>query len=169
MSNIFKYIFVFVGLTLFQTLVLNNINISGVINPYIYLLFILLLPFEISGWLLLLLSFLTGISIDLFTGTIGMHAFSAVMVGGLRPLVISLISQKGQDLGKYPSIENRGFSWMILYIIILTLLHHFVYFSIESWSAGVFGFVIFRIILSTVMSVFIIVLLLYAFKSSDKK
>lgn len=169
MSSFFKYISIFIGLTLFQVLVLNNINISGVINPYTYILFVLLLPFEISGWALLLVSFLTGITIDLFTGTIGMHAFSSVIVGGLRPIIINLISQKGQDLGKNPSIQTRGFTWMMLYMSILTLIHHLVYFTIETWSAGVFGNVIFRILLSTLMSIFIMVLFLYAFKSSDKK
>ena len=144
MNSFIKKIFVFIGLILFQTLVLNNINIHGVLNPYIYFLFILLLPFETTGWGVLLLSMFLGLILDFFAGTVGMHAFAAVMVGGLRLFVINVISQKGQDLGKYPTIKTRGFTWMALYISILTIIHHFTYFFIESWSTGAFRFLFFN-------------------------
>lgn len=169
MNSFLKQISVFVGLVLFQTLVLNNINIHGVLNPYSYILFILLMPIETSGWAILILSLAMGLSIDVFAGTMGMHAFATVMLGGLRQSVINILSQKGQDLGKYPSIKTRGFTWMALYMSILTFIHHFAYFFIESWSAGAFKYLIYRIFLSVIMSVFIMILFLYAFKSSDKK
>jgi len=165
-SDLLKKISIFIGLVLFQVLVLNNVNIGGLINPYVYVLFILLLPIDISGWLLLMLSFFTGITIDIFSGTLGMHAFATVMMGFLRPSVISLISQKGQDLGKYPGLKTRGFTWMLLYFVLSVSIHHFTYFIIESWSAATFSLVLLRIILSAVISIFIMVLFLYAFKSS---
>jgi hypothetical protein len=156
----------FFGLVLFQVLVLNNVNVGGLVNPYIYVLFILLLPIDISGWMLLFLSFLTGITIDVFSGTLGMHAFATVMMGFSRPSVIGLISQRGQDLGKYPSLKTRGFTWMLLYFILSVTIHHFTYFIIESWSAATFSLVLLRIVFSAVISIFIMVLFLYAFKSS---
>jgi hypothetical protein len=156
----------FFGLVLFQVLVLNNVNVGGLVNPYIYVLFILLLPIDISGWMLLFLSFLTGITIDVFSGTLGMHAFATVMMGFSRPSVIGLISQRGQDLGKYPSLKTRGFTWMLLYFILSVTIHHFTYFIIESWSAATFSLVLLRIVFSAVISIFIMVLFLYVFKSS---
>jgi rod shape-determining protein MreD len=165
-NDALKQILIFLGLVFFQVLVLNNINISGLVNPYVYFLAILLLPIEISGWLLLLISFGLGITIDLFSGTPGMHSFATVTLGYLRPGIISLISQKGQDLGKLPNLKNRGLSWMLLYFILAVSVHHLVYFTIEAWSAAVFGLVVLRILASTVVSIFIMVLFLYAFKSS---
>jgi hypothetical protein len=156
----------FFGLVLFQVLVLNNVNVGGLVNPYVYVLFILLLPIDVSGWMLLFLSFLTGITIDVFSGTIGMHAFATVMMGFSRPSVIALISQRGQDLGKYPSLKTRGFTWMLLYFVLSVTIHHFTYFIIESWSAATFSLVLLRIVFSAAISIFIMVLFLYAFKSS---
>jgi len=67
-------------LILFQVFVLNNIQVSGYINPYMYVLFILLLPFETPRWLLLISGFAIGISIDLFANTPGMHASATVFM-----------------------------------------------------------------------------------------
>jgi hypothetical protein len=57
MNIILKNIIRFVVLVLIQVAILNNIQVSGFVNPYMYILFILLLPFEIPNWLLLVLSF----------------------------------------------------------------------------------------------------------------
>src|SRR5674476_97570 len=89
-----KYIIMFVVLVLVQVLILNNIQFSGLINPYMYILFILLLPFTIPGYLLLGLSFLLGISIDIFTNTPGIHAGATVLLGFMRPGIAMLISSR---------------------------------------------------------------------------
>lgn len=75
-----KYAIMFVSLVLVQVLILNNIQFSGFVNPYVYVLFILLLPFTIPGYLLLGLSFLMGISIDIFSNTLGLHAAASVFL-----------------------------------------------------------------------------------------
>lgn len=76
-TNIFR----FIALVLIQVLIMNKVNFYGFLNPYIYILFILLLPFETPGWLLLVLSFSMGLTVDLFSGTLGLHAASSVFAG----------------------------------------------------------------------------------------
>ena len=44
--NIIRFVF----LVLLQVLILNNIQFSGYINPYFYIYFILLLPFDTPRW-----------------------------------------------------------------------------------------------------------------------
>ena len=66
-KQILNFTLLFVFLVLLQVLVLNNIQLSGYINPYFYVLFILLLPFETANWLLLILAFALGISIDVLS------------------------------------------------------------------------------------------------------
>jgi len=61
----------FIFLVLFQVWILNNLRVGGYINPYFYIYFVLLLPFSAPKWLLLVSSFLLGISIDLFMNTRG--------------------------------------------------------------------------------------------------
>ena len=86
--NIIRFLF----LVFIQVLVFNNIQVSGLINPYIYVIFILLLPFETPKWAILGLAFLLGISVDLFTNTPGMHSTATVLMAFLRPYVLSIIA-----------------------------------------------------------------------------
>jgi len=86
--NIVRFFF----LILLQVLILNHINLGGYINPYFYVYFILLMPFSIPGWMLLIVSFFLGWGIDIFTNTIGLNAAACVLMAFFRPFVISAIS-----------------------------------------------------------------------------
>lgn len=154
-----KYIFRFVILVLIQILIFNNIQLSGYINPYIYILFILLLPFDTPQWLLLILGFLLGVSIDLFCDTLGMHTIATTLMAFLRPFVLNIIApQDGYETGSNPTIAFYGFSWFFRYAAILTVIHHFVLFYIEIFNFGGFLSTLFRVILSSAVTLFIIIL-----------
>ena len=47
----------FLVLVIVQIFVLNNIQFLGFVNPYLYILFLLLLPVKFPRWLSLLLGF----------------------------------------------------------------------------------------------------------------
>jgi rod shape-determining protein MreD len=104
-NSILRFGLIFILLILFQVLLFNNIQFSGYVNPYVYIMFILLLPVEIPGWLLLLLSFFTGMIIDFFSGSPGMHSFASVLAGFVRPYVLRIISPRdgyepGSEIGR---------------------------------------------------------------------
>ncbi len=104
----------FIILILLQVWVFNNIQFSGYINPYVYTLFILLLPFETPGWLLLLFAFATGLTIDMFTDTPGVHTSSTVFLAALRPVVIQAISSReAYESGAKPTVAYMGFLWFL--------------------------------------------------------
>ncbi len=110
MNNTAKNIIRFVVLVLLQVAVFNNIQLSGFLNPYVYILFILLLPFETPSWLLLILSFLIGFCIDIFSNTIGLHASACVFMGYMRPFVLNLISVRDNyesDISKCLFMDMR--------------------------------------------------------------
>ncbi len=109
---IFRNIVLLLILIPIQVFLLDHINIGGSVNPYIYVLFILLLPFETPGWLLLILAFLLGIIIDLFSGTMGMHASATVLMAFLRPFVMRSVSaQREFESGMKITIFETGFRW----------------------------------------------------------
>ncbi len=58
--------FRFLALLLLQVFVLNNVEMPGVFNPYVYIYFLLLLPLDMPRWWLLLVSFGTGLALDFF-------------------------------------------------------------------------------------------------------
>lgn len=152
-----KYVIIFLALVLVQVLILNNIQVSGLINPYVYILFILLLPFTIPGYLLLGLSFLLGISIDIFNNTPGIHAGATVLLGFLRPGIARLISSREIiEKGNTPNMTQLGFASFLKYVVISVLIHHLFLFYAEAFSFGGFFETFIRYILSSVFSISII-------------
>lgn len=114
MNFIVKNIIRFIVLLLLQVMVFNNIQLSGFLNPYLYVLFILLLPFETPPWLLLVLSFFMGLSVDVFSNTLGIHASACVFMGFLRPFILNYISVRDNyesDIEK--GLYVYGFSWFL--------------------------------------------------------
>ena len=73
----------FVVVVALQVFILNELRLGGFINPWLYLYFILMLPIHIPGWLLLMVAFLTGFTIDVFSNTIGMHTLATVFLAFL--------------------------------------------------------------------------------------
>lgn len=152
-----KYVIMFVVLVLVQVLFLNNIQFSGLVNPYIYILFILLLPFTIPGYFLLGLSFFLGITIDIFTNTPGLHAGATVFLGFLRPGIARLISSREFiEKGSIPNLTQLGFASFLKYIIIAVMAHHLFLFYAETFSFRGFFDTFLRFILSSIFSIIII-------------
>ena len=148
----------FIVLVLVQVLVLNQIQFSGFVNPYIYVLFILLLPLSTPRYLILVLAFLLGLTIDIFSNSLGIHAAASVFIAYLRPLIIRVISNREEDRNDYPGLLQNKFSWFLSYVSILVFLHHLILFYLEVFSLSNFGSTLYRVILSTVFSIFVIVL-----------
>jgi rod shape-determining protein MreD len=149
-------------LVLLQVWVLNNIQAYDFLNPYIYILFILLLPFETPGWLVLIMSFILGLTIDMFSDTLGMHASASVFMGFLRPFILQSIAPRdGYETGTYPRIFYMGFIWFLKYSLILIFAHHLFLFTVEAFNFTVFHLIVWRTILSTLFSAVLIVLSQY--------
>src|ERR1043166_5543145 len=103
-DTIIRNILRFILLVLFQVLVIKNIELGRFINPFVYVLFIIVLPFETPKWMLLLIPFLTGITIDMFYDTSGMHAAACVFMAYIRPGVLKLFSPRdGYEFGIQPT------------------------------------------------------------------
>jgi rod shape-determining protein MreD len=164
MNSTIKYAIIFISLVLVQEFVFNNIELNTYMNPYVYVLFILILPFSINRSVLLLLSFLLGISVDLLSGTLGMHAAACVAIGFLRPFVLSIfISREDFEQQVAPTSAAYGLTWFIRYAAVLVLIHHFILFSLEAFTFSGYFATIIRILLSSLLTVFFVVLSEYAF------
>ena len=154
----------FAALVFVQVMILNNIHLHGLFNPYIYPLFILLLPIETSAWLLLFLGFFTGLTIDFYSNTIGMHAAATTLLAFLRPYMIGILKPAaGYQPEDKPTISGMGFLWFITYASFLVIIHHLFFFIIETLSFRQFLFVISKIVVSTVISLALMVMVQYLF------
>ncbi len=165
LRNIIRFFF----LILFQVLILNNINLGGYTNPYLYVYFILLLPYATPRWLLLVLAFLMGISIDIFTNTPGLNAAATVLMAFFRPYVIRSVSHlPEEDMGIQPSLKIQGFIWFFYYSSILVLIHHCTLFYLEIFRFSEFFQTLLRIFVSSIFTIVLIFLSEYLFYRKEK-
>ena len=161
-NKILRFSLIFILLILLQILLFNNIQFSGYVNPYVYLMFILILPVEIPSWLLLLLSFLTGLIMDFFSNSPGMHTFATVLAGFVRPYILRVISPRdGYEPGSSPSMLTYGFRWFLIYTLLFVLIHHTALFYIEVFRFTDFFRTMLRVLLSSLFSVIFILLFEY--------
>jgi rod shape-determining protein MreD len=159
-NSILRFGIIFILLILLQVLLFNNIQFSGYVNPYVYIMFILLLPVEIPSWLLLLLSFATGLIIDFFTGSPGMHTSATVLAGFVRPYVLRIVSPRdGYESGSDPAMLTYGFRWFLTYALLIVLVHHTTLFYLEVFRLADFFRTMFRVLLSTLFSMTFILLI----------
>ena len=152
-SNSLRFILlVFVQVFLLKNIVFYDLNV-----PYLYVLFILLLPFETPNWILFFFSFLIGITVDLFNDTLGLHAAACTILALVRILFISVTVQKDNyDSDPEPSLSIMGFRWFFFYALILTFIHHFFLLNFEVFKFSEIPSTLSRVILSSLITLTLI-------------
>lgn len=161
----------FVVLVFLQVFLLKNITLYNLSTPYLYILFILLLPFETPNVLLFVLAFILGITIDAFYDTPGLHAASCVLLAFVRILFISITVQKdGFDNEPEPTLSIMGLRWFFTYALVLTLFHHFFLFNLEAFNISDLQYMIGRVIMSALFTVFLMLMSgLLFFRRKERK
>lgn len=153
-----KNIIRFIVVLILQILVFNNIQFSGYINPFFYVLFILLLPFETPRWLMLISSFLLGLIVDIYSHSYGMNAAASVFIAYLRPTVVRFIhSNKEYEAGVLPTMGHLGFRWFLYYTSLMVFIHHLIYFFLEVFRLSDFLTTFYRAIYSSIATIIIII------------
>ena len=155
--EVFKNIFRFIFLLGLQILVLNKIQLSVYLNPFLYVLFILSLPIETPKGLVLILSFITGLVMDMFGDTLGMHTTACLFMGLLRPGMIKLISpREGFEFYFKPTIQYLGLPKYLVYAGVLVFVHHFVLFFIEYFRFSELIYMFIKIFASSAFTLILI-------------
>ena len=154
----------FIGLILVQGLILKNMEAGYMINPFLYVLFILQLPFELPAWIGLMLSFALGFFIDVFYGTMGMHMAACTLMGWARPAILRvMVPRDGYEFGQQPTMQDMGKMWFLSYAGILIVIHHSLLFFLEIFSFRDVPLTLLRIILSTAATLLLVVVTQFLF------
>jgi rod shape-determining protein MreD len=158
-------------LVFLQVFLLKNVALYELATPYLYILFILLLPFEIPNVLLFVLSFLLGLTIDMFYDTPGLHAAACTVLALVRVIFITLTVQKeGFDNEPEPTLSIMGFRWFFTYALVLTLFHHFFLLNLEVFRISEIQYTLSRFVLSSIFTVFLmLVSSLLFFRKKERK
>lgn len=155
----------FILLILAQVALFNKINLFGFVNPYPYILFILLYPVNGNKNGLLLASFLLGITMDMFCNSGGVHAAACVSLAYLRPSFFKFsfgLSYEYQTVKINERLTPERFS----FILISVLTHHIILFLLEIFRFSFFWNILLRTILSTIFTLTLCIILIYLFKPS---
>ena len=172
MNVYLKNILRFCIIVILQVFIMNKITLhwfaepaGTLFVPFIYPLFILLLPFETPVWALLVLGFTLGVTVDIFMTTAGIHACATVLIAYLRTNVLNALMPRNlsEYINQQPSVKNMGWSPFLVYAGFLLLLHHLVYFSIESWGFSSIGPLLLKIVASFVTSLLFIIVYILLF------
>lgn len=169
MIRFLEYAAIFALLLILQEFVFDNISLGGVVNPYIYIMFIILLPLDTPGWLLLMLGFGSGAAVDFMSGTAGLQTIAATWLAFVRPTVVGLFL--GKDLvyeGGIPTAGRVGAGKFIRYLAVTVLLFNIPFFILEDLSGSAWVITV-RIVLSTIFSVGIIYFLHLPFVNTQLK
>lgn len=156
-KDVLKYGLLFVICVVLQVLMFDRIYMSGYLNIYFYVLFILLLPVRTPAITGMGLAFLLGLSIDMFSNTPGMHTSASVLVAFIRPSLLKLLSPAdGYEAGMEARVSILGPSWFIRYSLILILAHHTWLLYLEAFNFSLFFFTLLKVLLSTFATGFIL-------------
>ncbi|MFD2542358.1 rod shape-determining protein MreD [Lacinutrix gracilariae] len=157
----------FITLVFAQVLVLSHINYLGYLNPYIYILFVLLFPVKNNRMVFLLLSFLLGITVDMFLDSGGMHAAACVTIAFVRPAVLKFCfgAVYEHQTIKFNQVD---FGAKLTYISILTVTHHLILFLLEVFNFSKILLVLQKTLFSSIFTIILCVLVTIIFSRKTK-
>jgi hypothetical protein len=138
--------------------VVNNIELSSYINPYIYVAFILTLPVTMKPWQIVFLSFILGAAMDAFSSTPGLHIAATNFMGYMRIHYLRATTTKEDIEGRMvPSISQKGIVWFSVYGFVMVFMHHLVLFFLEIYGFHEFFRTLSRVFVSTLVTLLLIV------------
>lgn len=139
-----------------QILLFDQLQLLGVCHPYIYILFLLMLPITLPHSVDMLIGAAVGIIMDIFCNSLGVHTSACVLVMFIRPYLLGGIVNDKDRLNEQICLRTIGTSAMIKYLVMLIIIHHFTVFMLSAWSWTHIGWVLAETIVSSLVSFIIL-------------
>ncbi|MDG1252697.1 MAG: hypothetical protein P8N56_03380 [Schleiferiaceae bacterium] len=135
-------------LVLFQSFVLSQVQVYGYLNPYLYLLALLLAPASWSRMTLLLAGALLGAWMDFQMHSGGMHLMATSLIGFFRPQLLASVLPRAseEDLGF--TMGDMGAGKWLIYTGMAAALHHGYLFAVDAHGLYHFWAYLWRSVLS---------------------
>ncbi len=156
-NNILQNIVLFIGLFLLQVILLNNIDLFGYIDPFLYILFVITYPLKKDRGPFLFLCFLLGLLIDIFLNSGGVNAAATLFIGYVRlPILKGVLRKSELDFVVF-NITKQPFLKMLSYVSILAFLHSFIVFALEYFKFADLGIILSRTIYTSIFTIILTV------------
>ena len=163
-KSVLLKILIFFAYVIVQVLFFNKVVLFNNAFCFIYIGYLLTFPFEAAIIPAMLIGFAMGLSIDIFTDTLGLHASASVALMFARPTVLrALTPHGGYPNNAAPGPTTLGFTWFGYYALILIFIHLFILFFVEYGGFGMFWRTLAKVVFSTFFTFIMITVVQYLF------
>lgn len=139
-----------------QVLLFDHLHIGSWGLVMMYILFLINLPARIPRRAEMIIGFMVGMMMDVWHASLGIHIAACVALTFVRPLLLNNTVQDVERIKDNLSSQNIGRAEYIKCAVILTVLHHFIVFSLETWNIQFWWMVLLQTLISSVMTLVII-------------
>ena len=139
----------------------------GYLNPFPYVLYIILFPVNGNKPTLLVTSFLLGLLLDMFTNSGGVHATASLLLAYIRPSLFKFsfgLSYEYQTVKIADKISPERITFLLLAIFI----HHFILFSLEFYRFSLIANILGRSFVASIFTLIFCTLIIYLIKPSKR-
>ena len=140
-----------VVVVLLLSLVLNNLAITPLVAPMVYILLLIFLPIETSQWKMLGAGVILGLTMDFMMGTVGLNLLATL------PVAYSVSNEEGVPTPKRLGVRFHR------YVVAVVVLHSLLFYGFEWLSLSNFGVLMLRILCSISVSLALDYILIYLF------
>ena len=160
------YFFRFTTLAFLQVFILNHIDFLGYLNPYPYIIFILLAPITINISFYLVISFLLGLVIDIFCDSGGIHAISCLFIAYIRPILLRSIFGLSYEF-QTMKLGDVKFREQLVYVMFMVFIHHLILFLLEYFNFSHISLILKKTFFTSVFTIIVTIILLVLFRKND--
>ena len=145
-----------VVVVLLQVLLFDHLQIAGWGLPMVYVLFLMNLPVQVPRWAEMLIGAIVGLVFDAWHSSLGVNVAACVAFCYVRPIILGNLIQDLERVKGEVCSASIGSIEYVKSLAILTVVHHLLVFSLESWSWHNWWIVLLQTLLSSVLTILII-------------
>ncbi len=137
MLNKLSYLWMSIGVLLLQVFLLDQLSIAMWLRPMIFPIVVLLLPMEWPKIWVMAVSLAVGLTIDLSLGGAGLYTATLLPLSLIRPWVLYVTVGRSVEHGDQTALFRRmRLQQLMIYVAAMLLIHHTLFFALEtlSWS-----------------------------------
>ncbi|MDR0907263.1 MAG: rod shape-determining protein MreD [Rikenellaceae bacterium] len=170
MNYILRYTVLFAVAIALQLFLFDSLNLGAYVHPLFYIVFIVLLPMNLRGFWLLVLGLLLGVTMDVATGSAGLHTIATLAVAYSRRFVLNIIiGREYVNEGGVPSPKSIGSDKFLRYAAIVVFLQCTIFFAFEAMNWHYFYLVALKIALSGALTLLFVWLTALLFTARERK
>ena len=162
----------FIFLVLIQGLIFNNFDFFDIYDPYVCIVFIITFPIKVNKITFMIISFIFGFVLDLYTNTLGINAAACLSIAFLRSYILSFVFGSFYDPHGIKLIKNyvleSTFSQKFLYISSIIIIHHLFIFSLETFSFKFISLIVYKTLITYLISLIFCATFIYIMIENEK-